>query len=321
MAGDDAVVAVFASPSGGGTCGIARYPSTAGGPTGLDVEEFVLSGYWTELPGGYATDRVGIAAGDAVRITYAEASAETDGDFWNAIYVIPAEEDLYTVQCTTDDPDGRPADDWLSIAETFEFLPDEEGALPSGDPVERPTDDAEASVDGPPGGHFGPDIGQGRLERPADGFAITFPSDWDIEVVSEAGNEWIDQHAANPQGAAVITELVWAGDESLNEQCFVSDASRYAASPPAWTSLEQAVEDEAASMARWPRVVEHASDYLDLPAGRAGLIEVRYQEGSVGQMYIFRSGERWLTLHCEAYVRPTDDWLAIAETFEFLPPQ
>jgi hypothetical protein len=138
MAGDDAVVAVFASPSGGGTCGIARYPSTAGGPTGLDVEEFVLSGYWTGLPGGYATDRVGIAAGDAVRITYAEASAETDGEFWNAIYVIPAEEGIHTVQCTTDDPDGRPVDDWLSIAETFEVLPYEADALPSGEPIEGP---------------------------------------------------------------------------------------------------------------------------------------------------------------------------------------
>lgn len=122
MAGDAAVVAVFVSPTGDGTCGIARYPSASGDPAELGVEEFVSAGYWTELPGGYAADRVELAGGDAVKITYTEASIDTDVEYWNAIYVIPAEEDLYTVQCTTDDPGRRPADDWLAIAETFEVL-------------------------------------------------------------------------------------------------------------------------------------------------------------------------------------------------------
>jgi hypothetical protein len=173
----------------------------------------------------------------------------------------------------------------------------------------------------PPGDRFGPDIGHGRVERPSEGFAVTFPSDWTIEEVSELGNAWVDEYAENAQGAAVITELIWAGDDRSNEQCFVSDASDYALSPPAWTSLEQAVAHESNAMERWPRVAEYASDYVELPVGRVGRVEVRYEDGAVGQMYIYTHGDRWLTLHCVAFVPPGHDWFSIAETFEFLPEE
>jgi hypothetical protein len=121
--GHEAVIAAYQSTLGG-TCAVAKWPSFGLGTVNDILENVVPTGYWTGLPGGYDVARVSTAAGDAVRVTYTEVRSDLAAAFWNAMYFLPAGHDLYTVQCNVEyDTPTPPEDDWLSIAETFEFLP------------------------------------------------------------------------------------------------------------------------------------------------------------------------------------------------------
>jgi hypothetical protein len=66
---------------------------------------------------------------------------------------------------------------------------------------------------------------------------------------------------------------------------------------------------------------------IDLPGGDAFRIGMRMAEPTAeGQylpstVYVMLADDRYLLASCSAYQRPDDDWLSIAETFEFLPAE
>ena len=67
--------------------------------------------------------------------------------------------------------------------------------------------------------------------------------------------------------------------------------------------------------------------YLTLPAGAAARIDISEQTGTAPSEhvetseYVMTDGITQYRLRCSGLERPDDDWLAIVETFEFLPPE
>ena len=68
-----------------------------------------------------AMTEVTLGAGPALRVDMVERIA--DGDLHNSVYAVDTPDGLALLDCGGF---ARPDDDWLSIAETFEFLPTEE---------------------------------------------------------------------------------------------------------------------------------------------------------------------------------------------------
>jgi hypothetical protein len=78
--------------------------------------------------------------------------------------------------------------------------------------------------------------GARRIERPDDGFALTFPLDWDVEIT----NDW---HTADVGlGDREFREVLVGRREPLyDEYCGALDLAPMAESPPGWVSLDNAI--------------------------------------------------------------------------------
>ena len=274
-----------------GTCFVlADDPSVRDDPTLLatyaSTSEMELSegGWYDEV------DRtpVDLVAGPGWRL---DASNET---WTSSVYVLRGPGAIYALVCrAADPPEGR----WLSIAETFEFLPDAAtGSVPSS-----------------------PVLGGGHIERPAEGFAITFPDDWVVEEVTAETHALVYAHLT-PERRAALTTVLWADQPESAGKCVVVDFKRFAESPPAWTSVEAATSWFLAREESDPDV-EPASSIEDLPAGRTGHITVTDTNDETYGTYYFTDGDDWLYLECWSPVGPDDHWHSIAESFEFLPEQ
>ncbi len=60
--------------------------------------------------------------------------------------------------------------------------------------------------------------------------------------------------------------------------------------------------------------------YLELPPGQVLRADVLWASGTKASDYFYMEGTRWFRLGCSTEDRPPEDrWLAIAESFEFLP--
>jgi hypothetical protein len=109
---------------------------------------------------------------------------------------------IYVVECASSDP---PADRWLSIAETLEFLPDPaSGSIPSS-----------------------PVLGGGRIERPAEGFALTFPTDWTVEDITPETDAALAP-GRDPGRLALQPTILWADQPGSDGYCTVIDFTRLA---------------------------------------------------------------------------------------------
>ena len=63
------------------------------------------------------------------------------------------------------------------------------------------------------------------------------------------------------------------------------------------------------------------STYLDLPAGRAGLADIIFADGTRAIRWSFDSGDgRLLALFCVGQPTPDDRYLSLAESLEWLEP-
>jgi hypothetical protein len=91
-------------------------------------------------------------------------------------------------------------------------------------------------------------------------------------------------------------------------------------------SLDLAVATDAAAVsAMGDQVVSGpGATMLELPAGESARLdyELRFPVLQTNQAaYYFTDGSTFHLLTCTDVVRAVDDWLSIAETFEFLPAE
>lgn len=233
--------------------------------------------------------RVQLSAGPGWRI---EGSGE---DRFEVLYLLRGRDRLVGLACDVDgDP---PSDHWSSIAETIEFLSDTT-----------------------PGMAVGPMLGGGRIERPADGFAITFPDDW---MVEEVGPDMRHQcvNDCDPEGPLLQRFVVWADQPAGDGACTVIDFTELARESPPWETLVEATEGRWLGWKQDPTVLRPGYAFMDLPAGRTGLLRATDKDGSVRHGYVFTDAEAYFLLECWSAAPPDDRWLSIAETFEYLPEQ
>jgi len=137
-----------------------------------------------------------------------------------------------------------------------------------------------------------------RVEVPKAGYAVTVPEGWTFE----------DSYLVSPDGRARCQPLASRVEEAVDDP-----------SPM--------LERSAAFYAEYFEPVLIETSDIELPAGPAvqfvldGTLQPGFMAGEAryGAIYLLVDGHTFLSLFCGAPERPEDDWLAIAETLEFLP--
>jgi hypothetical protein len=179
---------------------------------------------------------------------------------------------------------------------------------------------------------FGPVGVGGRVEVPAAGFAMTLPDDWAYVVPSPEDMDAIkDLIVANVPDAAptILSALEQAGgysllafapidpDSGFAENCNVVATPAQGMSLDVWAAAEAgAISQLGDRLASGPEVT-----FIDLPFGRAARVDLSltfpaYE--SLSSSYLLTDGTSFHVLTCtDVGARPDDDWLSIAETFEF----
>ena len=154
-----------------------------------------------------------------------------------------------------------------------------------------------------------------RIERPAQGYAVSFPIDWVVAEVTDANRDWMDD-LADP-GRLSDTQLM--AQRRGHYECSVIDDTRYAEAPPAYISLAELVDEVVYWAGQDPTVVQFEAAYVELAAGQTATLDALYDDGTIGRDYHFTDMTTWFRLSCISSEPPDDRWLSIAETFEFLP--
>ena len=168
----------------------------------------------------------------------------------------------------------------------------------------------------------------GRVAMPEYGFALTVPDGWvafdvmgDVDEQARKAAAVLDvdfagaiaqdlremQQAGVP--AAVIEASTWSGCSVLVMPD--SPGSPFDLDMTVGQVQEALRRDETVTHLEQPVVVE-------LPAGPALFIAVDYVDGTESAVYVGRHAGMFI-VGCDGWERPDDDWLAIAETIEFLP--
>jgi hypothetical protein len=192
-----------------------------------------------------------------------------------------------------------PGDRWLSIVETFEFLP-EEGSASTQSPSPGT---AETLV---------------RVEVPEAGIALDLPEDWTVEV------EMVEMSRVDmEEGQLISTSILIAYGPARLPSCglYVGEFPV----PALW--IPGMLEDLAAGSGPFREGEDHTPSQLDLPAGDAmkvAHISRRQVDMPLGFVeYFIAADDRLYVLFCATLppLVPDDDWLSIAETFELLPAE
>jgi hypothetical protein len=167
-----------------------------------------------------------------------------------------------------------------------------------------------------------------HVDRPAAGFAISLPLDWESADIAESDPEalWDGERVGDVRAfhEQVVADggvlLARTRSPFVHHACVLSDISDLAAEPPTWTSLAHVPSDAQS----WTTGTEWAWDVrtkrLELPAGGVVRADVLWADGTTESSYFYMEGTRWFQLSCASEDRPPEDhWLTIAETFEFRP--
>jgi hypothetical protein len=138
------------------------------------------------------------------------------------------------------------------------------------------------------------------VTRPDAGVAMSFPEAWHV------------------RGSSTSQGLLYATSDTA--VCALSDYSRLA-EENGWRTLEAMHEEYVASVEARDDVSLEESTYLDLPAGRAGLADIIFADGTRAIRWSFGSGDgRLLALFCVGQPTPDDRYLSLAESLEWLEP-
>jgi hypothetical protein len=172
----------------------------------------------------------------------------------------------------------------------------------------------------------------GPVEVPEAGYALTAPEGWvtvhpsaeDVSAIADALAD-IDPDLAATVETALAGEVSFSFsafgafdvDSGFRQNCNVIDY------PTDGVSLDLAVAtDAAAVIAMGDQVVSGPeTTMLELPAGESARLDygLRFPAlETVHSAYYFTDSSTFHLLTCTDLVRADDDWLSIAETFEFL---
>jgi hypothetical protein len=173
---------------------------------------------------------------------------------------------------------------WQSIAMSFEFLPGEGPVL----------DDRVGTG--------------GRIERPADGYAIVFPDGWEAQELTDELHLTLWGEPPDDDE----TPYLFAQPPGSEGHCVLVDFAEYAMAPPAFVDVDEATNDEASE--------GDEVSFLETAAGRVGRVTGVNEDGGFNEIYLYRQDDRWIYLECWA-PGPHDDFATIAESFEFLPAE
>ena len=165
----------------------------------------------------------------------------------------------------------------------------------------------------------GPVIEGGRVERPAEGFAVAFPDDWTIREVSPEGNEG-PTSALHPEMSSLLSAVVAGTPPTMHDRCVVVDLTQLVCSRLDWASLDDVVAGFMLLLRSDPRWVGLESTFMDLRAGRTGrILRAVDSEAEYVSTYYFTDSDAWFYLECVSPDPSLERWLSIAESFEFLP--
>jgi hypothetical protein len=136
-----------------------------------------------------------------------------------------------------------------------------------------------------------------RVEAPEAGIAVTFPDDWVVEVQPIMSDAVLSAEAPGGGSCAVM----------------LPDHTR-------WSDLDDAGESFLSVMRDFGAATTSLA--LRLPVGDVIRIDTEVpEEGYFSSIYLLHDGTTFYGLMCDASDAPDDDWLSIAETFEFLPAE
>jgi hypothetical protein len=175
----------------------------------------------------------------------------------------------------------------------------------------------------------------GRIEVPEVGYAITAPDGWvsirpsaeDVDSITDALQDidadlaaTVEEALAAGVGFSLLTFGPYDEASGFRENCNVTDL------PSDGTPVDVAVASDAAVVAEMGDQVSSGPEtaLLDLPAGKVGRLDFGMSFPGFETMqavYYFTDGSTYMLLTCTHVERPEDDWLSIAETFEFLPAE
>lgn len=246
---------------------------------------------------------VDLPAGPAVTYGWVQVGADPQGrDLAHSGYMVDGGDRGVVFTC-----EGlkRPDDDWRSIADTIEFLPQ-------------------------PGPPSLVGIG-GRAEVPEVGVALTWPDDWVWARYSEFGTDALVEQLADATGPAYAAEhrlllseieevsplIGWPrdGDGSCVLGAYRTDQGLEAVSSDAKTYIE-------ADAVLFPGGVA----MTELAIGGVKAVRLDYTQAdpdrpppSVGTQYLLVHEGASYYIGCVADQAPEDRWLSIAQTLELLP--
>ena len=160
-----------------------------------------------------------------------------------------------------------------------------------------------------------PLFGPQRVDRPEDGFGVSFPRDWELADATAYEEDWWDpvhgppaqQHAEFLAEGGVLRARKPVTSEADHEQCTVFDLS------------VKKAQDYVNNVNDMPHVSTLESRRLELPGGAAIAWDIATDDGWRWGVYLVTDGRRWLRLECGSRNPPEDGWLSIAETLAFLP--
>jgi hypothetical protein len=162
----------------------------------------------------------------------------------------------------------------------------------------------------------GRSIASGLIERPEDGFALTFPDDWRVEAPTPESSE---DMVAGTLVEGRVSLLLAGVDADTGEGCGLADATVFVREVLDWNSVQDAARKGALNLLSMPDWAETSGTVVSLPVGQVARIDAVGADEAHQTQYYFTDGDRWLFLNCSADERRGDGWLSIAETFEFLP--
>lgn len=156
-------------------------------------------------------------------------------------------------------------------------------------------------------GEGAPPLAGQRMAVPEMGVAVTVPDDWTIR--SPNG----ETHAVSPSGVICRPTGSRLDEPVADPDAFIDEVAAMYPFFPDDGPLP--VVDEEVVMLPAARSVRLVVD-LSLHPDRAQL-----EEGRFFTTYLLSDGQVLAFFGCWANERPEDDWLALAETFEFLPAE
>ncbi len=210
---------------------------------------------------------------------------------------VPAEVSVYL--STQDDiayqllffyAEDPPADRWLGIVETLEYL----------------------DVDAP----AGTAVPARRMPEPLlpgeSDFDIDFPDHWDIEALG--AHEWPRIWAPLDWR---VTPLYTAHQADSNGRCMVYDFSEMAARLGASVTIEATADRFAEAYQDDPVFGDVELEMVELPAGSAAHLSAVDLPGWSYDSYYFNRGDTWIAMECRSPRDVSVVWLSFARTFDW----